>query len=106
MSSSPDREPRDEADDRAEDAPPEEGREDANDEEPVAEAANGRSKVDRSPSPRERSLSPARADSMDKSPVRYRVRLLCLLGLASSLCANVCEVVIMPFHCFMLKCLR
>ena len=78
MSSSPDREPRDEADDRAEDAPPEEAaREEANDDEPVAEAANGRSKVDRSPSPRERSLSPARADSMDKSPVCYRVRLLC-----------------------------
>ena len=82
MSSSPERETRDDADDRAEDAPPEEAaREDVNDDEPAAEAANGRSKVDRSPSPRERSLSPARADSLDKSPVRHRVRLLCNLWL-------------------------
>ena len=76
MSSSPERSPRIDADDRTDDPPPEKAAmEDANDEEPVAEAANGRSKGDRSPSPRERSLSPARADSLDKSPVRHRAVL-------------------------------
>lgn len=46
--------------------------------EPVAEAANGHDKVERSPSPRPRSASPRERDerdvsrSPDKSPVRLR----------------------------------
>ncbi|KAK9836091.1 hypothetical protein WJX81_000592 [Elliptochloris bilobata] len=69
MSASPDLSPREAADRKdAEDVSPEKAVRDVVDEEPAAEAANGHGKADRSPSPRERSVSPARGDSRDKSP--------------------------------------